>query len=93
MVTGILIVELFMSDSDSLKARRRILKSIKDRTRARFNVSVSEVGGEATWQRATMGFACITNSKRHLDEIFSRIINMIEEKGSVEIIDQETEIV
>ena len=91
MVTGILKVDLFMSDSDSLKARRRIVKSMKDRIRARFNVSTCEAGEETLWQRATLGIACITGNKRHLDEVFSRIINMIEKNGSVEIINQEME--
>lgn len=91
MATGILKVDLFMSDSDSLKARRRILKSIEDRTRARFNVSISEIGEGTPWQRATLGIACVTRNRRHADEVFSRIINLIEGNGSVEIINQEVE--
>ena len=91
MATGILKVDLFMSESDSLKARRRILKSIKDRTRARFNVSIAELGEDTLWQRATLGIAYVTRNRRHVDQVFSRIINMIEGNGSVEIIDQEVE--
>jgi uncharacterized protein YlxP (DUF503 family) len=91
VATGILKVDLFMSESDSLKARRRILKSIKDRARARFNVSISEIGEDTLWQRATLGIACVTRDRRHADQVFSRIINMIEGNGSVEIINQEVE--
>ena len=49
MIVGILQMELRFSESHSLKEKRRILKSIKDRLRHRFNIAVSEIGLQEAW--------------------------------------------
>jgi Uncharacterized protein conserved in bacteria len=59
MFVGVLQVELYIPGSGSLKAKRRVVRSLKDRIRANFNVSVSEVDAQDKWQRAVVGIACI----------------------------------
>jgi uncharacterized protein YlxP (DUF503 family) len=58
MVVGAAVVELCVHGARSLKAKRGVVRSVVQRVRNRFNLSVAEVGGQDTWQRAVLGLAC-----------------------------------
>lgn len=73
MVVGTLRLELHVAESRSLKAKRRVIKSIKDRIRSRFNASVAEVDGLDLWQRAVLGVAVVSNDRRYVNEVLSKI--------------------
>jgi len=92
MLIGTLIFELYLPGSSSLKEKRFILKSIKDRIRNQFNVSVAEIEFHDKWQRCGLGIACISNNRRHLDSILSKISMFFERESRVEILDESTEI-
>lgn len=66
-------VEIRIPDSRSLKDRRQVVRSLLDGARRRFHVSAAEVGGQDTWQRATLGFAVVASeagiAERTVDEI------------------------
>ena len=57
MIVGVAVVELRVHESQSLKEKRGVVRRITGRLRHRFNVSVAEVGGQDTWQRAVIGLA------------------------------------
>ena len=57
MIVGVCTVELFIGDSRSLKDKRQVLHSLKDRLRGKFNLSVAEVDGHDLWQKAVLGMA------------------------------------
>ena len=78
---------------NSLKGKRQIIKSIKERIKNRFNVSIAEVEKQGLWQRATLGLACVTNDKRAANRILSKVINFIEQNRSISLIDYEIEII
>ncbi len=59
MVIGVLTLDLYVRHSQSLKQKRRVVKSLKDRLRARYNVSVSEVDFHDDKKRARIGVAAI----------------------------------
>lgn len=61
-------IELMMPASGSLKAKRRIVKGLKDRIRARLNASVAEIGYLDQWQRALLGVAMIGSDRVHLEQ-------------------------
>ena len=61
-------IELRIPASASLKAKRRIVKGLKDRIRARLNASVAEIGYHDQWQRALLGVAMIGNDRVHLEQ-------------------------
>ena len=61
MVVGVCTVELFIPESQSLKDKRQVLHSLKDRLRGKFNLSVAEVDGQDLWQKAVLGMACVAN--------------------------------
>jgi len=92
MFIGILQIELFIPESNSLKAKRFVLKSLKTRIRNKFNVSVAEVGENEKWQRATVAIALVTNEQKMVDSVFTQIKNMILTDVRVELIDQRIDI-
>jgi uncharacterized protein len=62
----LIIIELIISDSNSLKEKRAVLNRIKDRVKSKFNAAVAEVGELDKWQRATLAVSMISNEKRKL---------------------------
>jgi len=62
MVVGLLSLELFIAGAQSLKDKRMVLRSVKDRLR-RFNVAVAEVEHQQLWQRAALGVVTIAGSE------------------------------
>ncbi len=93
MTVGTCRVELRIAGSDSLKGKRRVVKSIKDRVQARFNVSIAEVGYLDSWQRATLGIACVANVSRFVYETLCKVVNLIEGSADALILDYEIDLV
>jgi len=87
MVVGILRIELFIPESASLKSKRFAIKSIKDRLRSRFNVSVAEVDNGDKWQRASLGVAAVSNETRHIDSIMGNVMNLVHGDRRVEVLE------
>jgi len=92
MIVGTCIVELKIYGSSSLKDKRHVIKSIIGRVGSRFNVSIAEIDKNDNWQRAIIGFACVTNSTNHANEIISKVLKFIDGDNRVEIIDCNIEI-
>lgn len=91
MFIGLCTIDLHIPDSQSLKGKRHILKSLKDRVRKSFNVSIAE-DAEDLWQRTTLAVATINNDKRHINKTLDLIVGMIRGNPSVEILDYRIEI-
>ncbi len=68
-----LTLELRIEGAASLKDKRQVLRSLKDRLRANFNVSVSEVDHSDLWQRATVGVVSISDSRDYLDGLMDKV--------------------
>lgn len=78
----------------SLKGKRQVLKSITSRVRNKFNVAVAEVDDNDAWQMATIGICCISNNRRHSNQVLSRVVNFIEDsRFEIEMLDYEMEII
>ncbi len=93
MNVGICRVSLRLPENSSLKGKRRVLKSITTRVRSKFNVSVAEVDDQNLWQLATLGICCVSNDKRHTNEVLSKVMDLIiGGRFEVEILDYEIEI-
>ncbi|MBI2204136.1 MAG: DUF503 domain-containing protein [Candidatus Rokubacteria bacterium] len=75
-------VELHLPDVGSLKGKRHVLKGLKEKVRARFEVAVAEVDHHDIWQRATLAVACVSHDSRHANEVVSKAVDFIE--GNVE---------
>ncbi|GJL67124.1 MAG: hypothetical protein NPIRA05_20950 [Nitrospirales bacterium] len=83
MVIGLCTVELHFPDSQSLKAKRQILSSVKTRLRGKFNVSVAEVDDQHLWQKAVLGIACVANESGRVNQVLDQVLNMIQSNPTV----------
>jgi len=92
VVVGICRVELHIPDNDSLKGKRQVLRSIKDKVRNKFNVSIAEVDGQDLWQQAILGISCVSSSASHANEVLSKVINLIDQNHDSFIVDYEMDL-
>lgn len=73
MRVGVLHVDLHIEAAQSLKSKRQVLRSLKDRLSARFNVSVAEVGSQDLWQRAEIGIALVALDAKRADAALRKV--------------------
>ncbi|AOY76336.1 DUF503 domain-containing protein [Clostridium formicaceticum] len=92
MLVGVCSIKVFMYGVSSLKGKRQIIKSIIERVKGKFNVSIAEVGDQDKWQIAEIGFCCITNSRKHADAMLNNVIHFIEMDGRLDITECQVEI-
>lgn len=93
MIVGAAVVEIRVHESQSLKAKRGVVRSIAGRLRNRFNLSVSEVGGQGTWQRAVIGLSMTGSEEIPLRRALERAVTAIEEMHLAQIVSSEIEII
>lgn len=86
MVVGLCTVELFISESQSLKDKRQVLHSLKDRLHGKFNLSVAEVDGQDLWQKAVLGIACVANEGGYVSRVLEQALNVIKGMPAVEVV-------
>ncbi len=91
MILGTCRIQLFIPEAGSLKAKRSVIKSLKDRIRSRFNVSIAEVADHDLWQRATLGIVVVSNERKHADQTIAAVVRMVEREPRAELIGFETE--
>jgi uncharacterized protein YlxP (DUF503 family) len=77
--------------SHSLKAKRRVIKSLKDRVRARFNAAVAEIDYLEEWQRSLIGVALLSNDPQHLERGSSAINRLIEDIADIQLLNARQE--
>jgi uncharacterized protein YlxP (DUF503 family) len=80
-------VELFLPEAQSLKQKRSVLTSLKERLHNRFNVSVAEVDHNDLWQRSTLAVAVVSNAGEHADQVIDKVVRFIESDGRAQLID------
>ena len=94
MNVGVCKVTLRIPENQSLKGKRRVINSLCQRVRNKFNVSIAEVESNDLWQRAVLGITCVSSSSRHADEILGNVVSYIENsRDDFELIDFEQETV
>jgi len=69
VVVGVVTWQLHLPESRSLKEKRQVLRSLKDRLRARFNVSAAETDHQELWQRAAITVAVVSTERGHAEQI------------------------
>ncbi len=79
VVVGTLRMEFSIPGNDSLKGKRRILRSLMDRLRSKFGVAVAEVDHQDAWQKACVGVACVSNDAAVANEVLSRVLRWVED--------------
>lgn len=92
MTVGVLKIELSLFNAHSLKEKRIILKSLKDRIRRSFNISIAELNRHDKWQRASLGVAKVGTDSRVVNSALSKVVELIKNTHSVELIDYNMEL-
>ncbi len=92
MVIGSLQVLIEIPGNQSLKGKRRVLKSLMERIRSKYNVSVAEVDNQDVHRLATIGVALVTNDRKMADRVLNQILDFVEDFGEVMLRDYLIEI-
>ena len=91
MIVGMLEIRLLIRESRSLKDKRRVIKSIHDQIRNKFNVSIAEVDLLDSHQHSIMGVAAVGNEQQFVNAVLSSVINHITNGHRAELIDYKME--
>jgi uncharacterized protein YlxP (DUF503 family) len=92
MIVGSLRVRLLLRESRSLKDKRQVVKSIKDRIRNRFNVSVAEVDALENRQLVVLGMAMVSTGSAHIRSTLDEITRILRSHPIAEFLDREIDV-
>ena len=87
MHVGVLQVEISIPDAMSLKDKRQVVKSLKDRIAHGHNVSIAEVGALDEHRRSIIGVAMVSNDKRYVEGALSKLVDFIRMVPQASLID------
>lgn len=87
MIVAIGTFEMHFPEVHSLKEKRQILRSLIDRVRARFNVSIAEVADNDLWQKGRVGVAIVSNDKVLLEQMAQKIDSIMNDHSQAQILD------
>ncbi|TYT22534.1 DUF503 domain-containing protein [Dictyoglomus thermophilum] len=92
MLIGVCRVIISIPESFSLKEKRKVKRSIVDKVRSKFNVSIAEVESQEIWNELVLGISIVSTESKYIYEVMSEIIKLIEEQKDTELIDYEIDI-
>ena len=87
MKVGCCSIKFFLHGNNSLKGKRRVVKSIKDRVKNKFNISVAEIGDQDVWQSLHIGIVAVGSDQKYLDGLMSIVMESIDKMNLAEITD------
>ncbi len=95
MVVGVLRVTLGIEGAYSLKDKRGVVRRINDRLRNKFNVSVAEVDGHDTYNRAIIGISVVANEGPFVNSVLDKVLDAVERigAGQADVLDTSLELV
>jgi uncharacterized protein YlxP (DUF503 family) len=79
--------------NQSLKGKRKVIKSICERLRRRFNLAVAETDAQDLWQAGELGLVAVGNQRGYIDSKLDKAINFIEDLQLAEIVDVQRELI
>ena len=92
MYVGCCSIKFFLHGNHSLNGKRRVIRTLKDRLKNRFNVSVAEIGNQDVWQSLRMGIVAVNSDPKYLEGQVNRVVDAIEKMHLAEITDCQTQI-
>jgi uncharacterized protein YlxP (DUF503 family) len=75
---GVIEIELHIPASNSLKAKRSVIKSLKDRLRQTFNLAVAETDHLDKWQRSTLTAVTVSTDMLYIESLFEKIRRFVD---------------
>lgn len=91
MIVAAARITLLIPENDSLKGKRKVLRSLIEKVRHRFDAAVAEVGDNDLWQKAQIGLALVGNDSQLLSSRLDQIMHYMESHHQAEIIDTHVE--
>ncbi len=70
---GVLTLEIQISEAHSLKDKRHVVKSLKDRLRTKFNISIAEIGFQETWQRSLLAAVTVSGDRGRAEQVLQSV--------------------
>lgn len=92
-IIGLLSIELHFPEAQSLKTKRMVVKSIKDRLRRKFNVSVAEIGFLELWQRSELAVVTVSGTRTRLESQLEAVTRDLEERFGDELVNTSFELI
>jgi len=92
LIIGTVIIKLYAPWVHSLKEKRMVVKSLVDKVKHRYNVSIAEIDSQDFHQTITLGAACVSDETRHANSIIQELINYIEENTEASLEEVSVEI-
>jgi uncharacterized protein len=92
MIVAAACITLIIPENDSLKGKRKVVKSLIEKVRHKFEAAVAEVGDNDLWQKARIGVALVGNDSQLLNTRLSQIMKYMENQHLAEIIDAQVEL-
>ncbi|MDY6910309.1 MAG: DUF503 domain-containing protein [Thermodesulfobacteriota bacterium] len=93
MTVGVARVTFILHGNQSLKGKRKVVKSLIEKCRHRFNVSVAEVDHQELHQRTTVAVAVVGSDSRLVNSILDRIIEYLDSLGLADLADHQIELI
>ena len=91
MIVGVLKLRLFARGVHSLKEKRRIVLSMKEKLKNRFNISIIESDFQDMWQKIEISIAMVSDKKNHIEKVFVQSEEMVENSYPVEVFESEVD--
>jgi uncharacterized protein YlxP (DUF503 family) len=93
IIIGVLTLDVYIKSSTSLKEKRMVLKSLKDKIRKKYNVSIAEIDYLDKWQRSKLGIVQVGNDYNFIEKNFDKIFNLIDTNFSIQILQHNFEFI
>jgi uncharacterized protein YlxP (DUF503 family) len=90
---GIVRIELHLPASGSLKAKRSVIRSLKERIRARVHAAVAEVDHQDLWQRAALGVAVVSAESGQVAEMLQSVRSLVDGEVEAQLLDWQEQLV
>ena len=92
MRIGALHVQFMIFDAQSLKEKRKVMRSVKDRLMNTYNVAVAEVGSNDKWQIGELGIVTVANETRFVQSVLDKVEDFLETIPAIRLIELELEL-
>jgi uncharacterized protein len=93
MVIGAMIIEFHIHENQSLKGKRKIVRSMIDKVKSKFNVSIAEVGSNDKWQKIELGVSAVGNDRRFIDSSLANVLTFLDSLYLAEVTSTKIEII
>jgi len=93
MIVGVMQFEIYMHSSRSLKDKRRIIRSLTEKIKSKFqNLSISEIGSHNLWKKSEIAVAIVSNDAQFVNSNLDHVLNYLKNNGSFEIVTSNIEV-